>query len=145
MSNGGNMWTFSLIFFLRPCLCWTSNETCILCTVVTYILLPTEFLYLKIWTCSNIFQDCFILDQGGTKIYVWKGKLATKMEKQAAMSGALVSTIELTAVFRWWILPMFIVDFILNLQTSRWYFGDWLITFSVWLVHMNVQSSVSLR
>ncbi|XP_051865692.1 advillin isoform X4 [Pristis pectinata] len=34
-------------------------------------------------------NSCFILDQGGTKIYVWKGKQATKMEKQAATSGAL--------------------------------------------------------
>ncbi|XP_068123506.1 advillin [Hyperolius riggenbachi] len=34
-------------------------------------------------------QDCYILDQGGTKIYVWKGKGATKAEKQAAMSKAL--------------------------------------------------------
>lgn len=34
-------------------------------------------------------DDCFILDQSGTKIYVWKGKGATKVEKQAAMSKAL--------------------------------------------------------
>ncbi|KAM8976191.1 advillin [Pelodytes ibericus] len=34
-------------------------------------------------------QDCYILDQGGTKIYVWKGKGATKAEKQTAMSKAL--------------------------------------------------------
>uniref|UniRef100_UPI00398E4FC2 advillin n=1 Tax=Pristiophorus japonicus TaxID=55135 RepID=UPI00398E4FC2 len=34
-------------------------------------------------------DDCYILDQGGTKIYVWKGKCATKTEKQAAMSRAL--------------------------------------------------------
>ncbi|KAM3935167.1 advillin [Leptodactylus fuscus] len=34
-------------------------------------------------------QDCYILDQGGTKIYVWKGKGATKAEKQTAMSRAL--------------------------------------------------------
>ncbi|XP_072927458.1 advillin isoform X2 [Hemitrygon akajei] len=34
-------------------------------------------------------KDCFILDQGGTKIYVWKGKRASKKEKQAAVSGAL--------------------------------------------------------
>ncbi|XP_067881020.1 advillin [Heterodontus francisci] len=34
-------------------------------------------------------DDCYVLDQGGTKIYVWKGKRATKAEKQAAMSRAL--------------------------------------------------------
>lgn len=34
-------------------------------------------------------DDCYILDQSGTKIYVWKGKGATKVEKQAAMSKAL--------------------------------------------------------
>jgi len=35
-------------------------------------------------------QDCYILDQSGTKIYVWKGRRATKTEKQTAMSKALV-------------------------------------------------------
>ncbi|KAG3291491.1 advillin, transcript variant X1 [Ictidomys tridecemlineatus] len=34
-------------------------------------------------------DDCYIVDQSGTKIYVWKGKGATKVEKQAAMSKAL--------------------------------------------------------
>ncbi|XP_018417607.1 PREDICTED: advillin [Nanorana parkeri] len=34
-------------------------------------------------------QDCYILDQGGNKIYVWKGKGATKTERQTAMSKAL--------------------------------------------------------
>ncbi|XP_045148173.1 advillin isoform X2 [Echinops telfairi] len=34
-------------------------------------------------------DDCYILDQSGTKIYVWKGKGASKVEKQMAMSKAL--------------------------------------------------------
>ncbi|XP_032994354.1 advillin [Lacerta agilis] len=34
-------------------------------------------------------DDCYILDHGGMKIYVWKGKGATKTEKQTAMSKAL--------------------------------------------------------
>nr|XP_020647717.1 villin-1 isoform X1 [Pogona vitticeps] len=34
-------------------------------------------------------EDCYILDQGGIKIFVWKGKLASKEEKQEAMSRAL--------------------------------------------------------
>ncbi|KAM8802841.1 LOW QUALITY PROTEIN: advillin [Rhynchonycteris naso] len=34
-------------------------------------------------------DHCYILDQGGTKIYVWKGRGATKDEKQTAMSKAL--------------------------------------------------------
>lgn len=34
-------------------------------------------------------DDCYILDQGGIKVYVWKGKKANKAEKQAAMSRAL--------------------------------------------------------
>ncbi|XP_056128909.1 advillin [Lampris incognitus] len=34
-------------------------------------------------------DDCYILDQGGLKIFVWKGKQANKAEKQAAMSRAV--------------------------------------------------------
>ncbi|XP_053228555.1 advillin [Podarcis raffonei] len=34
-------------------------------------------------------DDYYILDHGGMKIYVWKGKGASKMEKQTAMSKAL--------------------------------------------------------
>uniref|UniRef100_A0A8C0LAW0 Advillin n=1 Tax=Canis lupus dingo TaxID=286419 RepID=A0A8C0LAW0_CANLU len=37
-------------------------------------------------------DDCYILDQSGTKIYVWKGRGATKTEKQMAMSKALVGS-----------------------------------------------------
>uniref|UniRef100_A0A8C4YG23 Advillin n=1 Tax=Gopherus evgoodei TaxID=1825980 RepID=A0A8C4YG23_9SAUR len=33
--------------------------------------------------------DCYILDHAGTKIYVWKGKGATKAERQTAMAKAL--------------------------------------------------------
>uniref|UniRef100_A0A3P8SL21 Advillin n=1 Tax=Amphiprion percula TaxID=161767 RepID=A0A3P8SL21_AMPPE len=34
-------------------------------------------------------DDCYFLDQGGTKIFVWKGKKANKAEKQASMARAL--------------------------------------------------------
>ncbi|XP_005986223.1 advillin isoform X1 [Latimeria chalumnae] len=34
-------------------------------------------------------DDCYILDHGGLKIYVWKGKGATSAERQTAMSKAL--------------------------------------------------------
>uniref|UniRef100_A0A8C3VY95 Villin-1 n=1 Tax=Catagonus wagneri TaxID=51154 RepID=A0A8C3VY95_9CETA len=34
-------------------------------------------------------EDCYILDQGGLKIYVWKGKNANPKEKKEAMSQAL--------------------------------------------------------
>lgn len=51
--------------------------------------------FLPVLGCSNpvslcLPQDCYILDQRGTKIYVWKGRGATKVEKQAAMAKALV-------------------------------------------------------
>uniref|UniRef100_A0A8C0VSE6 Villin 1 n=1 Tax=Cyanistes caeruleus TaxID=156563 RepID=A0A8C0VSE6_CYACU len=39
--------------------------------------------------CCPFFKDCYILDQGGTRIFVWKGKNANKEEKQQAMSRAL--------------------------------------------------------
>ncbi|XP_073731888.1 advillin isoform X1 [Misgurnus anguillicaudatus] len=34
-------------------------------------------------------DDCYILDQGGVAIFVWKGKKANKNERQAAMTRAL--------------------------------------------------------
>ncbi|XP_056590774.1 advillin [Triplophysa dalaica] len=34
-------------------------------------------------------DDCYILDQGGMSIFVWKGKTANKAERQAAMNRAL--------------------------------------------------------
>uniref|UniRef100_A0A8B9QDK6 Villin like n=1 Tax=Apteryx owenii TaxID=8824 RepID=A0A8B9QDK6_APTOW len=34
-------------------------------------------------------EDCHILDQGGFKIYVWRGKLSSKEEKKTAFSRAL--------------------------------------------------------
>lgn len=40
--------------------------------------------------CYPFFKDCYILDQGGIRIFVWKGKNASKEEKQQAMSRALV-------------------------------------------------------
>ncbi|GAA6069995.1 advillin, partial [Tachysurus ichikawai] len=33
--------------------------------------------------------DCYIVDHGGVRLYVWKGKKANKAEKQAAMSRAV--------------------------------------------------------
>ncbi|XP_068599081.1 advillin [Brachionichthys hirsutus] len=35
-------------------------------------------------------NDCYFLDQGGMKVFVWKGKKANRCERQAAMSRALV-------------------------------------------------------
>ncbi|XP_076823836.1 villin-1-like [Clavelina lepadiformis] len=34
-------------------------------------------------------DDCYILDQGGSKVYVWKGKGASKEERSGAMNRAL--------------------------------------------------------
>ncbi|XP_030632518.1 advillin [Chanos chanos] len=34
-------------------------------------------------------DDCYFLDQGGVKVFVWKGKRANKAERQAAMARAL--------------------------------------------------------
>ncbi|XP_068576392.1 advillin [Cebidichthys violaceus] len=34
-------------------------------------------------------EDCYFLDQGGAKMFVWKGKKANKAERQAAMARAL--------------------------------------------------------
>uniref|UniRef100_A0A673ZBQ4 Advillin n=1 Tax=Salmo trutta TaxID=8032 RepID=A0A673ZBQ4_SALTR len=48
------------------------------------------FPVIDISSCDLIFlQDCYFLDQGGVKIFVWKGKQANKAERQAAMSRAL--------------------------------------------------------
>lgn len=37
-----------------------------------------------------VFQDCFILDNKGSSVMVWKGKKASKEERQGAMNRALV-------------------------------------------------------
>ncbi|XP_072238486.1 advillin isoform X2 [Leuresthes tenuis] len=34
-------------------------------------------------------EDCYFLDQGGTKVFVWKGKKSNKAERQAAMARAV--------------------------------------------------------
>ncbi|KAF7693018.1 advillin [Silurus meridionalis] len=34
-------------------------------------------------------DDCYIVDQGGVRLFIWKGKKANKAEKQAAMSRAV--------------------------------------------------------
>nr|XP_008508248.1 PREDICTED: villin-1 [Equus przewalskii] len=39
-------------------------------------------------------EDCYILDQGGLKIFVWKGKNANAEEKKEAMSQALSTQVE---------------------------------------------------
>lgn len=44
---------------------------------------------------GHLLQDCYLLDQSGTKIYVWKGRGATKAEKQMAMSKALVGAMDM--------------------------------------------------
>uniref|UniRef100_A0A8C3TVM9 Villin 1 n=1 Tax=Catharus ustulatus TaxID=91951 RepID=A0A8C3TVM9_CATUS len=48
-------------------------------------------LYHTYFFCFPFFKDCYILDQGGIRIFVWKGKNANKEEKQQAMSRALVA------------------------------------------------------
>lgn len=37
------------------------------------------------------FQDCYILDQRGSSVMVWKGKQASKEERRGAFNRALVS------------------------------------------------------
>ena len=45
---------------------------------------------LSLWASLSCLQDCYILDQGGLKIYVWKGKKANAQERKEALSQALV-------------------------------------------------------
>uniref|UniRef100_A0A673ZB71 Advillin n=1 Tax=Salmo trutta TaxID=8032 RepID=A0A673ZB71_SALTR len=55
-----------------------------------HIMKSCGFPVIDISSCDLIFlQDCYFLDQGGVKIFVWKGKQANKAERQAAMSRAL--------------------------------------------------------
>lgn len=53
------------------------------------VLLHTTVSWSNTLPCSC--QDCYILDQCGMKIYVWKGRDSTREEKQQATSRALVS------------------------------------------------------
>lgn len=43
--------------------------------------------------CSFFFlcQDCYILDQGGSNVMVWKGKHSSKDERREALNRAMVS------------------------------------------------------
>jgi len=55
--------------------------------------------------CCPPSKDCYILDQAGLKIFVWKGKNANKEEKQQAMSRALVGAGLGVSCGRAWLLP----------------------------------------
>ena len=54
---------------------------------------------MRTFACAEFFtsvfsvspQDCYILDQGGFKIYVWRGKASSLEEKKAAFTRAVVS------------------------------------------------------
>lgn len=48
-------------------------------------------IYIYLIPISITQQDCYILDQGGAKVFVWKGKKANRAERQAVMARALVS------------------------------------------------------
>uniref|UniRef100_G3N5W3 Gelsolin-like domain-containing protein n=1 Tax=Gasterosteus aculeatus aculeatus TaxID=481459 RepID=G3N5W3_GASAC len=41
---------------------------------------------------NSVLGDCYFLDQGGTKIFVWKGKKANKAERQATMAREFIKT-----------------------------------------------------
>ncbi len=38
-----------------------------------------------------LWQDCYLLDQGGIKIFIWKGKKASKTERAESLKKAEVS------------------------------------------------------
>jgi len=49
-------------------------------------------LHRAFYVCFSVSpQDCYILDQGGFKIYVWRGKASSLEEKKAAFTRAVVS------------------------------------------------------
>lgn len=57
-----------------------SIKTLLSCT--QYKCMPSEIWFL--W------QDCYLLDQGGIKIFVWKGKKASKTERTESLKKAEV-------------------------------------------------------
>uniref|UniRef100_A0A665TRC4 Advillin n=1 Tax=Echeneis naucrates TaxID=173247 RepID=A0A665TRC4_ECHNA len=49
----------------------------------------SKILFFALFLFLSIQIDCYFMDQGGTKIFVWKGKRASKAEKQAALTRAV--------------------------------------------------------
>lgn len=45
-----------------------------------------------------LFQDCYILDQRGSSVMVWKGKQASKEERREALNRAVVSLLNNSTV-----------------------------------------------
>lgn len=50
--------------------------------------LNVESMPIDIW---YLWQDCYLLDQGGIKIFIWKGKKASKTERAESLKKAEVS------------------------------------------------------
>ncbi len=47
-----------------------------------------------------LWQDCYLLDQGGIKIFIWKGKKASKTERAESLKKAEVSRTNQSMLFK---------------------------------------------
>lgn len=74
-----------------PRICWDPLwETWCLPKHPQYHYMMHSYLWIILW-CMFCVQDCYILDQGGSSVMVWKGKAASDEERHSAMSRAVVS------------------------------------------------------
>ncbi len=74
-----------------PRICWDPLwETWCLPKHPQYHYMMHSYLWIILW-CMFCLQDCYILDQGGSSVMVWKGKSASDEERHSALSRAVVS------------------------------------------------------
>lgn len=67
--------------------------------------IPQTLFYRNRLVCQCLFllccQDCYIADQSGSSVMVWKGKQASKEERREALNRAMVSSMN-DAIYRVW-------------------------------------------